>query len=88
MIFSALVSPLSMTFSSKRGCEDEEVPVFEEKQQSQVEDDGGQHRHPRRPVIVPLFIVLHQQAVGIVRLDGVGGTVVDLAVMHSHIFRT
>lgn len=30
IIFSALVSPLSMVYSSKRGCEDEEVPVFDE----------------------------------------------------------
>lgn len=30
MIFTALVSPLSLTFSSKRGCEDEQVPVFDE----------------------------------------------------------
>ena len=29
-IFNALVQPLSLTFSSKRGCEDEEVPLFEE----------------------------------------------------------
>ena len=30
IIFTALVSPLNVTFSSKRGCEDEEVPVYEE----------------------------------------------------------
>ena len=30
--------------------------------------------------------VLHQQAIGVIRLYGVGGTVVNLAVMHSHIF--
>lgn len=29
-IFNALVQPLTLTFSSKRGCEDEEVPLFEE----------------------------------------------------------
>lgn len=30
IVFTALVSPLSLTFSSKRGSEDEEVPMFEE----------------------------------------------------------
>ena len=30
IIFKALVSPNSLTFSSKRGCEDEEVPMYEE----------------------------------------------------------
>lgn len=29
-IFNALVTPMSLTFSSKRGSEDEEVPLFEE----------------------------------------------------------
>lgn len=29
-IFKALVAPNSLTFSSKRGCEDEEVPMYEE----------------------------------------------------------
>ena len=30
MIFTALVSPLALTFSSKRGSEDEQVPVYDE----------------------------------------------------------
>jgi len=30
MIFKALVTPELLTFSSKKGCEDEEVPIFEE----------------------------------------------------------
>lgn len=30
MIFLALVNPLDLVFSSKRGCEDQEVPIYEE----------------------------------------------------------
>lgn len=30
MVFKALVNPTSLTFSSKRGAEDEEVPIYEE----------------------------------------------------------
>lgn len=30
MIFAALVNPLELTFSSKRGAEDEQVPIYEE----------------------------------------------------------
>ena len=30
IIFKALVTPNNLTFSSKRGCEDEEVPIYEE----------------------------------------------------------
>lgn len=30
MVFLALVNPLDLVFSSKRGCEDQEVPIYEE----------------------------------------------------------
>ena len=48
----------------------DEIPIFEEAQQSQIENDGGGHRHPRAPVVPPGFAPLHQQAVG--KVDGGG----------------
>ena len=48
----------------------DKVPVLEEEQQGQVEHDGGGHRHPGTPIVVPPLAAFYQQAVGIV--DGGG----------------